>query len=170
MWLLCEPKGPGRWLLCEPKGPGYQQVHDCCVNPKDQETPGGWLLCEPKGPGDHQEGDCCVNPEDLEITRHVIVVWTQGTRQVIVVWTQRTRISAGAWLLCEPKGPGDHQAGDCCRISVCENGCRAHTTFPFCWRTISGKSWRRCFQIAKQPRCFPEASQFEMLTVWRSSI
>ena len=142
MWLLCEPKGPGRWLLCEPKGPGYQQVHDCCVNPKDQEitrrvivaesvcengcrahttfpfcwrTISGkswrrcfqvakqWLLCELKGPGDHQAGDCCVKPKDQEISR-----W------VIVVWTQRTRKSPGRWLLCEPKGPGDHQVVDCC--------------------------------------------------------
>ena len=48
-------------------------------------------------------GDYFVNPKDQEITR-----------RVIVVWTQRTRRSPGRWLLCEPKGPGDHQAGDCC--------------------------------------------------------
>ena len=36
------------------------------------------------------------------------------TRRVIVVLTQRTRRSPGESVLCEPKGPGDHQAGDCC--------------------------------------------------------
>ena len=42
-------------------------------------------------------GDCCVNTKDQEITS--------------VVRTQRTRISPGGSVLCEPKGPGDHQ---CC--------------------------------------------------------
>ena len=33
------------------------------------------------------------------------------SRRVIVVWTQRTKRSPSGWLLCEPKGPGDNQAG-----------------------------------------------------------
>ena len=36
------------------------------------------------------------------------------TRRVIVVLTQRTRRSPGESELCEPKGPGDHQASQCC--------------------------------------------------------
>ena len=46
---------------------------------------------------------CCVNPKDQEVTR-----------RVSVVRAQRTRRSPGESVLCEPKGPGDQQAGDCC--------------------------------------------------------
>ena len=46
-----------------------------------------FILCEPKVPRNHQASDYCVNPMDQEITR-----------RVIVVWTQRTRRSPGGWL------------------------------------------------------------------------
>ena len=42
-------------------------------------------------------------PKDQEITR-----W------VSVVLTERTRRPPGGSVLCEHKGPGDHQAGQCC--------------------------------------------------------
>ena len=101
VWTLRAKRSPGGWLLYEP---------------------GGSVLCEPKRPGDHQAGDFCVNPKDQEITRWISVVCDccvnhkdqEITRRVIVVWTLRTRRSPSGWLFCEPKGPGNHQAGDGC--------------------------------------------------------
>ena len=40
-----------------------------------------FILCEPKDPRNHQASDYFVNPMDQEITRRVIVVWTQGTKR-----------------------------------------------------------------------------------------
>ena len=114
VWTQRTRRSSGGWLLCEPKGPGDHQSGDCCVKPKDQEitmgVSGMWTLRTKRLPGgdccvnpEDQAGDCCVNPKDQEITR-----------RMTVVWTQRTGRSPGAWLLCEPKGPGDHQVGNCC--------------------------------------------------------
>ena len=70
-----------------------------------KRSPGGWLLCEPKGPRDHQAGDCFLNPRDQEITR-----------RVIVVWTQRTRNHQADQCCVNPKDQEitRHQAGNCC--------------------------------------------------------
>ena len=61
-------------------------------------------------------GDCCVNPKDQEITR-----WAgkndairHATTYQHVNLDQVSNEQSCGFILCEPKGPGDYQAGQCC--------------------------------------------------------
>ena len=66
-----------------------------------QQHPNTWTLI--KFQVNNHATSFCVNPKIQEITRRVIIVSTR--------WTKR---SPGEWLLFEPNGPRDHQAGNCC--------------------------------------------------------
>ena len=128
VWTQRTRRSPGSWFLCELKGTGDHEACDYCVNPKDQQitmqvidlwtqrtrrSPGGWLL------QNLYLWTWLQSPHNLSFLladhfRKLVKEMFADSETVIVVWTQRTRRSPGGWLLREAKGPGDHQAGDCC--------------------------------------------------------
>ena len=92
------------WVSRRDRGLSHVFCHVCnsqfSIAAASKQHPNIWTLI--KFQVNNRATSFCVNPKIQEITRRVIIVSTR--------WTKR---SPGGWLLCEPKGPGDHQAGDC---------------------------------------------------------
>ena len=189
VWTLRTKRSPGGWLLWVPKGPGDHQAGDCCVNPKDQEItrqlivvwtqrtrrlPGGWLLCEPKGP-DHQAGDCCVNPKDQEITRRVTYkcfTWCLLLFKTYFLIVFHSYHVTYYYLYCLLFNIVCFEIN---WIDLLQNHClwtwlqSAHN-LSFLLSDHYRKVVKEMFPGSETAKKFSDVGQFEVLTVWRSTI